>query len=96
MATCTICGKEFEAKGDWQKVCIDCYKANPPEKSKAAKAKASSGTSSASKASKVIVEPALFRKVYDEMIAEFSDIKDDVKDYLGGWVSTVVIQRSRG
>lgn len=36
-----------------------------------------------------------FRKAYDELTAEFSDVLDDVKDYLGGWTSTIVINRSR-
>lgn len=41
------------------------------------------------------VDAAMFRKAYDELTAEFSDVLDDVKEYLGGWTSTIVINRSR-
>lgn len=41
------------------------------------------------------VNAEMFRKSYDELVAEFSDVLDDVKEYLGGWTSTIVINRSR-
>lgn len=39
MKKCEACGKEFEARGEWQKVCLDCFKAGhaPKPESKAAK-----------------------------------------------------------
>lgn len=95
---CEKCGKEFEARGSWQKVCLDCYKAGGT----ATKATTTSKTSvakgsgkSAETSGKEAVSAAMFRKAYDELVAEFSDIQDDVKDYLGGWTSTIVINRSK-
>lgn len=92
MAICAECGKEFEAKGDWQKVCIDCYKANAGGRGSKPKTTAPAKTSIVSKKE---VNAEMFRKAYDEIIAEFSDVLPEVKDYLGGWVSTIVINRSR-
>lgn len=91
---CEKCGKEFEARGSWQKVCLDCYKAGGT----ATKATTTSKTSTAkagSSTGKEAISAAMFRKAYDELVAEFSDIQDDVKEYLGGWTSTIVINRSK-
>lgn len=41
------------------------------------------------------VSAEMFRKAYDEIVAEFSDILPDVKDYIGGWTSTIIINRLR-
>ena len=57
------------------------------EKSSSSKTKAASG--------KEPVSAAMFRKAYDELVAEFSDVLPDVKEYLGGWTSTIVINRSK-
>lgn len=91
MATCEKCGKEFEARGDWQKVCLDCYKAG----TKAEKKPAATTSSKSNYTKKAEVNAELFRKAYDELVAEFSDILPDVKEYLGGWTSTIVINRSK-
>lgn len=94
MAICEKCGKEFEAKGDWQKVCIDCYKAGATKaKEKASSKSTSSKTATApSKASMVASE---FRKAYDELVAEFSDVIEDVKPLLGGWTTSIVLSRTK-
>ena len=94
MAICEKCGKEFDAKGDWQKVCIDCYKAGATE----AKQKASSKTSSTKKAAastKSSMVASEFRKAYDELVAEFSDVIEDVKPLLGGWTTSIVLSRTK-
>lgn len=95
MKKCDACGKEFEARGDWQKVCLDCFKAGhaPKPESKAASKrefKPKAGT-----APKKAIDATMFRKAYDELRAEFADELDSVKEYLGGWTSTLVINRSK-
>lgn len=85
MATCEKCGKEFEAKGDWQKVCIDCYKAGAT----AAKTKVANKTASA--ATHKYATPELFRKKYEELTVAFEDVYEDVKPHLGGWTTSLVL-----
>ena len=41
------------------------------------------------------IDATMFRKAYDELKAEFADELDSVKEYLGGWTSTLVINRSK-
>lgn len=36
-----------------------------------------------------------FKEVYHEFKEVFGDELDDVKDYIGGWVSTIIIQGSK-
>lgn len=104
---CAKCGKEVTLDDKWKSfaekfpervTCMDCkdgakksvataYKntekpANPYKKST---------TQSNGDVKKVSAE--MFRKAYDEITAEFSDVLDDVKDYIGGWTSTMVINR---
>ena len=85
MATCEKCGKEFEAKGDWQKVCIDCYKAGAT----AAKTKVTKKAPSAATGKHATAE--LFRKKYEELAVAFEDIYEDVKPHLGGWTTSLVL-----
>lgn len=96
--------KGFAEKFPERLTCMDCkdgakknvstaYKNTEKPASYASKAntykKASSTPSSSG------VNASDFRKAYDELTAEFSDVLDDVKEYLGGWTSTIVINRSR-
>ena len=105
--TCAKCGKEVTLDDKWKSfaekfpdrvTCMDCkdgakksvataYKntekpANPHKKS---------ATQLDRNVKKVSAE--MVRKAYDEITAEFSDILGDVKDYIGGWTSTMVINR---
>ena len=95
MKECEACGKKFEARGNWQKVCIDCFKAEhtPKPESKAAKKKFEPKSEQTS--GKKPIDATMFRKAYDELKAEFADELDSVKEYLGGWTSTLVINRSK-
>ena len=43
----------------------------------------------------LVTTKEMFRKAYDELKAEFADELDSVKEYLGGWTSTLVINRSK-
>lgn len=95
---CSKCGKDYEVdeklaswceKNNKPLVCQDCFKSGGTKK-----APAKTATSTA-KTPKAEVEASMFRKAYDELVAEFSDIKEEVAPYLGGWASTIVINRSR-
>lgn len=94
---CEKCGKEFEARGEWQKICLDCYKAggSSTKATSTTKTPVKSSSKSTGTTGKEAVSAEMFRKAYDELVAEFSDIHDEVKDYLGGWTSTIVINRSK-
>ena len=37
----------------------------------------------------------MFRDAYEEIKEQFEDILPEVKDFIGGWVSTIVINRMR-
>ena len=93
MAICEKCGKEFEAKGEWQKVCIDCYKAGATIKKTTSRK--GSGVSAEVDNSTKAMTAELFRKKYDEIVAEFSDVIEDVKPYLGGWVTSLVLDSQK-
>lgn len=108
---CAKCGCEFDLDDKWKGfaekfperlTCMDCkngakkdvataYKATEKPASYAKKA----GTYKNNSPSSSGVDAAMFRKAYDELTAEFSDVLDDVKEYLGGWTSTIVINRSK-
>ena len=95
--------KGFAEKFPERLTCIDCkdgakksvttaYK-NTEKPASYAKKAGTYKSQSASVSSEV--DAAMFRKAYDELTAEFSDVLDDVREYLGGWTSTIVINRSR-
>ena len=84
--------------------CIDCYKAEAKEKQQQTKQQQKEPTTTAKVANSteettVEVPPEVFaerlRKAYDCVIAEFSDVIDEVKDYIGGWTSTIVINQEK-
>lgn len=106
---CSICGEEFEAPtgmlGNWmaknpdKAKCPNCY-GKKSNSAPAGKAVSSNGykktsTAPAGKVAKQDVSAEMFRRAYDELLAEFADVKEDVAPYLGGWVSTIVINRSK-
>lgn len=108
--TCAKCGEEFALDEKWKGfadkyperlTCSSCkdrskrdvataYKSTAKPASYEAKANAYKQSSAPSG-----VNAEMFRKAYDELTAEFSDILPEVKEYLGGWTSTIVINRSK-
>lgn len=101
---CSKCKANFELDDKWKSfaekypervTCQSCK--NGGTKSVATAYKNTTKTSSTNKTSsaKEPVSAAMFRKAYDELVAEFSDVLPDVKEYLGGWTSTIVINRSK-
>lgn len=106
--TCPVCGKETEAdeklhswmvKND-KLMCSECF-----AKSKGASAKkASSGAKAnggekkdynnkASNFTKPAITAEVLRKAYDEVVAEFADVLPDVKEFIGGWTTTIALSK---
>lgn len=102
---CSKCKKSFELDEKWKSfaekypervTCQGCKDNSTKSVSTAYKNTVKSTTqTTTSKSGKEAVSAAMFRRAYDELTAEFSDILPDVKEYLGGWTSTIVINRSR-
>ena len=108
--TCAKCGKEFVLDEKWKGfankyperlTCSNCkdgakkdvataYKSTAKPASYETKASAYKKSPTSSE-----VNAEMFRRAYDELTAEFSDVLPEVKEYLGGWTSTIVINRSK-
>jgi len=71
---CEQCGKEFEALGDWQKVCRDCYHKKAETAPGKTKYQKKEDTTKAT-TSKVALSPDTvlqeLRQTFDEVMAEF-------------------------
>ena len=102
-AKCAKCGAEVELNDNYANF-VEKY----PERVTCFKCK-NSGGKSATKATKKAVEQAKtecachcgetsaerFKEVYYQFKEVFGDELKDVKDYIGGWVSTVIIQGTK-
>ena len=108
--TCAKCGKEFALDKKWEGfadkyperlTCSNCkdgakkdvataYKSTAKPESYKKKVNAHKQSSSLSE-----IKAEMFRKAYDELTAEFSDILPEVREFLGGWTSTIIIQGSK-
>lgn len=107
---CNSCGKEFSydspALERWAETkamptqikCPDCFgkkkdvtstKKEPtnPSKKTFVPAKTSNG--------KAVMSAELLKQKYDELCAVFGDDLNDVKDYLGGWTTTLALSETR-
>lgn len=102
-AKCTVCGKEYEIQDGTPSAkfveehperakCYDCFKAGGANKAEATKAAKGSGKSAETKG-KAAITAEVLRQSYDEVVAAFADVIDDVKDYLGGWTTTVALSK---
>lgn len=100
-AKCTVCNKEYEIQDGTPSAkfveehperakCYDCFKAGGTDKTAAMK-KATADKKPA--ASKATITAELLRQSYDELVAAFADVIDDVKDYLGGWTTTIALSK---
>lgn len=101
-AHCSVCGKDYEAAdslaGFIEKFpdrvkCPDCYRAggtNAKQATVTAKSK-TAATSAPSKKEPITAET--LRKAYDEVKAEFSDVIDEVHDFIGGWTTTIALSK---
>lgn len=105
--TCPVCGKETEAdeklhswmvKND-KLMCSECF-----AKSKGASGKKTSGGAKTNGGEKKdynkpasVARPAItaevLRKAYDEVVAEFADVLPDVKEFIGGWTTTIALSK---
>lgn len=101
-AKCTVCGKEYEIQDGTPSAkfveehperakCYDCFKAGGSDK--AAATKTAKGTTPKAAAAKAQITAEVLRQSYDEVIAAFADVLDDVKEYLGGWTTTIVLSK---
>lgn len=103
--TCIDCGKEVEYEGGlamWAKNnpdkvrCKDCFDKHKSSYAKKSPAKGTGKSAETSgKSNKKEIDAKMFKQAFDELRAEFADDLDSVKDYLGGWTSTLVINRSK-
>lgn len=104
--TCIDCGKEVEYEGGlamWAKNnpdkvrCKDCFDKHKSSYAKKSPAKGAGKDQQENKikSSKKEIDAKMFKQAFDELRAEFADDLDSVKDYLGGWTSTLVINRSK-
>lgn len=100
-AKCTVCGKMYEIQDGTPSAkfvqehperakCFDCFKAGGTDKAAATK---KATTSKAPAAAKATINAEVLRQSYDEVIAAFADVLDDVKDYIGGWTTTVALSK---
>lgn len=101
---CAECGKEVEFDGGlavWasknpNKVrCEECHNKKFAKKGETTTGAKKEFKPKAEAPVKKPIDAAMFRKAYDELRAEFTDELENVKDYLGGWTSTLVINRSK-
>ena len=103
-ATCSKCGKEYEIKDGTpaakfveahpdRATCMDCFKSGGSNAKEAVK-KAEGKSTSSSKASGKITSEDL-RKAYDEVKAAFSDVMDEVHEFVGGWTTTIALSKNR-
>lgn len=101
---CSKCNKTFELDEKWKSfaekypervTCQGCKDGSTKSATTAYKNTAKTSSTAKTSGTKEPVSAAMFRKAYDELVAEFSDVLPDVKEYLGGWTSTIVINRSK-
>lgn len=104
---CAECGAEVELEGGllvWAKKnpdkfrCPECQKkkyANKISEGKANNAKTYSKKCGEVDNSAVKVTADMLRKAYDEVVAEFADIIEDVKPFIGAWTTTIVLSKNR-
>lgn len=95
-AKCSVCGKEFETESQYaidhpdKAKCWDCFKAGGTDKAAATKTAKANKAPAAAKAQ---ITAEVLRQSYDEVVAAFADVIDDVKEYLGGWTTTVALSK---
>lgn len=99
--TCAKCGKEFDLDEKWKGfaekypdrvTCKECKDGGSSAPKKSSSTQSKSGGYSKQKTE---ITAKMFKQAYDELVAEFKDVLPDVVEYLGGWTSTLVINRSK-
>ena len=76
--------------------CSDCYAGGAKKKSTAPKIEKATTTAKAPASTMGAIPPITaeeIRKSYDEVIAAFVDVLPEVKEFIGGWVTTIVLSR---
>lgn len=104
---CAECGAEVELEGGllvWAKKNPDKFRCPECQKKKYAN-KIAEGKASNTKASKrkleetienaTVVTAKMLRQAYDEVAAEFADVIEDVRPFLGAWATTVTLSQRK-
>ena len=106
---CAVCGKEIDLSDKPEKLaqwfknnpdkckCEECFgKAVKAGKKPTAPNKDVDKAEASTKAkpfTKSTIDAATLRKAYDEVKAEFADVFDEVKDFVGGWTTTIALSK---
>lgn len=76
--------------------CSECYAGGTKKKSTPAtttKATSTSKVSAATAGARPAITAEVLRKSYDEVIAAFADVLPDVKEFIGGWTTTIALSK---
>ena len=104
---CAECGAEVELEGGllvWAKKnpekfrCPECQKkkyANKIAEGKANNVKASKRKLEETIDNATVVTAKMLRQAYDEVAAEFVDVIEDVKPFMGAWATTLVLSQRK-
>lgn len=104
---CAECGAEVELEGGllvWAKKnpdkfrCPECQKkkyTNKIAEGKANNAKASKRKLDETIENVTVVTAKMLRQAYDEVAAEFADVIEDVKPFMGAWATTLVLSQRK-
>lgn len=104
---CAECGAEVELEGGllvWAKKnpdkfrCPECQKkkyANKIAEGKANNAKVSRRKLEETIDNATVVTAKMLRQAYDEVAAEFADVIEDVKPFMGAWATTLVLSQRK-
>ena len=104
---CAECGAEVELEGGlliWAKKnpdkfrCPECQKkkyTNKIAEGKASNAKAYQKKSTEVDTGVLVVTAKMLRQAYDEVAAEFADVIEDVRPFIGAWATTLVLSHRK-
>lgn len=76
--------------------CPDCYAGGAKKKSaapKTEKAATTTKTSASTMGARPAITADVLRKSYDEVIAAFADVLPEVKEFIGGWTTTIALSK---
>lgn len=105
--TCAECGAEVELEGGllvWAKKnpdkfrCPECQKkkyANKIAEGKASNAKTYKRKLEETIDNATVVTAKMLRQAYDEVAAEFADVIEDVRPFMGAWATTLVLSQRK-
>ncbi len=104
---CAVCGKDIDLSDKPEKLaqwfknnpdkckCDECYgkAVKSGKKPTASKEEVTKAEQAKGKFSKGTIDAKVLRKAYDEVKAEFADVFDEVKEFVGGWTTTIALSK---